>query len=414
MWGSERPSNATDSERLVVLVRSRGAHYGALEEPLPAPELPAGQARTVPEAALRELFLLWGLDREHAGQPGWNPLGEFCPPSAHVVLKPNWVLHYNQAGHGLDCLLTHPALIEAVAQYVALTRPARLIIGDAPIQGCDFSVLRRACDLDGMAARLARLGLPVELVDFRRTILEGGALGAPRREGVREMKDFVLFDLKGESLLEALAGQSDRFRVTMYNPEILARAHAPGRHQYLIAREILEADVVISLPKLKTHKKTGLTGALKNLVGINGHKEYLPHHRKGGHDAGGDCYSGHSWWKSRVEDLLDAANRRSPGWVQALLGACAGAACGLAGRLGGDDNLEGSWYGNDTIWRTCLDLQRILRYGRADGSLAATPQRRVITLTDAIVGGEGEGPLANTPVPSGFLTGGLNLSLIHI
>jgi uncharacterized protein (DUF362 family) len=32
----------------------------------------------------------------------------------------------------------------------------------------------------------------------------------------------------------------------------------------------------------------------------------------------------------------------------------------------------------------------------------------VITLTDAIIGGEGEGPLANTPIASGFLTGALN------
>src|SRR4029077_15061965 len=56
----------------------------------------------------------------------------------------------------------------------------------------------------------------------------------------------------------------------------------------------------------------------------------------------------------------------------------------------------------------CLDLQRILRYGRLDGSLAPTPQRTVISITDAIIGGEGEGPLANTPVPSGFVTGALN------
>jgi uncharacterized protein (DUF362 family) len=32
----------------------------------------------------------------------------------------------------------------------------------------------------------------------------------------------------------------------------------------------------------------------------------------------------------------------------------------------------------------------------------------VISITDAIIGGEGEGPLANTPVPSGFITGALN------
>jgi len=410
---AERPDAPTPFEALVVLVRSRGAHYGALERPLPAPELPAGEVRTVPEAALRELFLLWGLDREHAGQPGWNPLGAWCPPGARIVLKPNWVLHYNQAGQGLDCLLTHPGIIEAVARYVALTRPARLVIGDAPVQGCDFAALRAACGLQNMTARLQALGLPVEVVDFRRTILDASHLGAHRRESVRQLEDFVLFDLKQDSLLEGLASQSDRFRVTMYNPDLLARTHAPGRHQYLIAREVLAADVVINLPKLKTHRKACLTGALKNLVGINGNKEYLPHHRKGGQGAGGDCYPGRSWWKSRAEDLLDAAHRRAPGRAQSLLASSAGVLCRLAGLLGADDNLEGAWYGNDTVWRTCLDLQRILRYGRGDGAMSPTPQRQVVTVTDAIIGGDGEGPLANGPVPSAFLSGGLNPAAVE-
>ena len=89
--------------------------------------------------------------------------------------------------------------------------------------------------------------------------------------------------------------------------------HAPGRHRYVIAREIIEADVVFSLPKLKTHERAGLTGALKNFVGINGHKDCLPHHRKGGSLAGGDCYEGRSAFKGLLEDLLDlpaVASRR--------------------------------------------------------------------------------------------------------
>jgi len=58
-------------------------------------------------------------------------------------------------------------------------------------------------------------------------------------------------------------------------------------------------------------------------------------------------------------------------------------------------------------------LQRILRYGRADGTLSDSPQRLVLTLTDAIVGGEGEGPLANTPVPSSFVAGGMNPAAVE-
>jgi hypothetical protein len=76
--------------------------------------------------------------------------------------------------------------------------------------------------------------------------------------------------------------------------------------------------------------------------------------------------------------------------------------------MGDDENIDGSWHGNDTVWRMCLDLQRVLRYCRADGSLAQAPQRRVITITDAIVAGENNGPLAPTPAPAGFVTGALN------
>jgi hypothetical protein len=170
----------------------------------------------------------------------------------------------------------------------------------------------------------------------------------------------------------------------------------------------MEADVVINLPKLKTHRKAGLTGALKNMVGINGLKDYLPHHRKGGSLDGGDCYHGRSWLKRLAEEAFDAANRLAPG-RRARMRARLGRLAALAGRACGHDaNLEGSWHGNDTVWRTTLDLQRILHYGRPDGRLAQAPQRKVMTITDAIIAGEGEGPLAPSPVPLGLMTLGLN------
>jgi len=382
------------TQHQVAVVRSRRQDYG--------------RDSGVAQRAVRDLLADWGLDRARIGSPQWNPLGELITPGARVVLKPNWVLHYNQSGQGLECLVTHPTIIEAVLEYVALARPGSVVLGDAPLQSCDFDALSQTCGLEQLVGRFERRGLEIRLVDFRRTVLEGRRLGDARTENRRDAAYFVLFDLKHESLLEDLAGDSEKFRVTMYNPDLLQRTHRPGRHQYLIAREVIDADVVINLPKLKTHKKSCITGAIKNLVGINGNKEYLPHHRKGGGAGGGDCYEGRSWLKERVEDLMDMANRQSSGLWQTTLSGSAEILARCAHRLGADENLEGSWYGNDTIWRTCLDLQRILMYGRPEGTLSATPQRRVVTITDAIIGGEGEGPLASTPVPSGFVTGALN------
>ena len=76
-----------------------------------------------------------------------------------------------------------------------------------------------------------------------------------------------------------------------YDTSEICRHHTGGVHEYLISRTILEADCVINLPKLKTHKKTGITVCLKNLVGINGNKNWLPHHRVGTPAQGGDQFA---------------------------------------------------------------------------------------------------------------------------
>lgn len=396
----------TGLETVVAVARSVRPGYGTLAGSVAAAELPGGRARTVAQLALRELFRIWGFDAARFGTAMWNPLGDVITPGSRVVLKPNWVVHENQSGYGLDCLVTHASVIEAVLQYVKLARPGTVAIGDAPIQRCDFEKLRSSCGLDALVKGFCDEGLDVRLCDFRRTLLAGEGRETVRRENVRPAEHFLVFDLQEKSLLEPLSG--GKFRVTVYNPDLLDMAHSRGRHRYLIAREIVDADVVINLPKLKCHKKSCITGALKNLIGINGNKEYLPHHRMGGAADGGDCYAGRSWLKRQAEALLDQANRKPPGRAQHLLGGAAGAMVRWAQWLGADDNLEGSWYGNDTIWRTCLDLHRILRYGAPDGTLRDTPQRRVITITDAIIAGEGEGPLAPTPVGSGFVTGAAN------
>jgi uncharacterized protein (DUF362 family) len=391
----------------VFVVSAPPAYRTSIDGPV-APELPSGVVTDTGTLVVRELFRQWGLDAAAYGSPSWNPLGELIPAGARVLLKPNWVLHRNLAGHGLECLVTNTQIIEAVVEYVLLARPAAIAIGDAPIQGCDFDALQRDAGVTAMVERFARRGVTITIADFRRTVLPHNDVSETQLENRRDTGEYVLFDVGRASLLEPLSRESDRFRVTMYNPDLLHSRHAAGRHQYLIAREAIDADVVINLPKLKAHKKACVTGALKNLVGINGNKEFLPHHRTGGPGSGGDCYATDSPLKSWAERLLDWANRRNGGTARRAAFELSTRLADCARLTGADADLEGSWYGNDTIWRTCLDLQRILHYGTLDGTLADTPQRVVLHITDAIVGGENDGPLAPEPVPSGFITGALN------
>ncbi len=220
---------------------------------------------------------------------------------------------------------------------------------------------------------------------------------------------YVLFDLAGDSLLEEVVNEAHPFRVCWYDPRPMQQTHFAGRHQYLVAREIVEADVVINLPKLKTHKKAGITCALKNLIGINGNKEYLPHHRMGGALTGGDCYPGRSVVKEWLEEIHDQQNMTDSRLQQA---AWHSLTLGLSrfqrDRLG----IEGSWSGNDTIWRTCLDLNRILLYGQPDASMSSASRSRVVHIVDAVVGGEGNGPLSPEPLPMGLLLAGSNAAAV--
>ncbi|HEX4121056.1 MAG TPA: DUF362 domain-containing protein [Verrucomicrobiae bacterium] len=365
---------------------------------------PAPQAlpkRTAIHDLLDELFENAGLGS------GENPLGQFIKPGQTVLLKPNWVMHKNKSSHGLDCLVTNASVVSAVLDYVLKASPGKVIVGDAPVQGCDFARLMQDGGYGPLQEHYRRIGAPVEWVDFRRTTLDRSKTVWKRATDLRGMDRYTLFDLASKSLLEPISNTADRFRVTVYNPDLMRERHARGKHQYLVAREIMEADVVINLPKLKTHAKAGITAALKNVVGINGNKEFLPHHSAGGAKRGGDCYPGDSRLKLAAEYFLDAANRRS-GNANAAIRQFARVSSRLARVLGEDENLEGSWYGNDTIWRTCLDLNRILLYGREDGSLEKKPQRRVLTITDAVVCGQGDGPLAPIPKALGMLTLALN------
>jgi hypothetical protein len=68
--------------------------------------------------------------------------------------------------------------------------------------------------------------------------------------------------------------------------------------------------------------------------------------------------------------------------------------------------VDGSWEGNDTLWRTILDLNRVLLYADKEGRLRPEAQRRCLSIVDGILAGEGEGPLGATPVPTGLLIGG--------
>jgi uncharacterized protein (DUF362 family) len=342
---------------------------------------------------VREAMIEGGLGKADPARP----LADIIRPGMSVLLKPNWVLHENRSGRTMDCMVTHPAFLLAVLREVVAAGAGRIIIADAPIQSANFDLLTPPA----WRAKVREIcgAVPAEILDFRNTVaaIDGSRLIAV--DGRRPPERFVMFTMGRESRLEPVSNRKGHFRNTSYDSRDMARVQRRGEHRFLLCREPFEVDVILNLPKLKAHAKAGITAALKNLVGMNGDKNFLPHHRVGGSTMGGDCYEGLKLFKRAAEFCMDMANQRIGRYSYVPWSK---AAMALNRVQGGD--LEGKWHGNDTTWRMVLDLNRLLVYGRADGSLAPTPQRRIFSLTDAIVAGQRNGPLAPEEIYLGAVT----------
>jgi uncharacterized protein (DUF362 family) len=378
------------------------------------PEAPYRPGRLDPTnriyPAVRESFRLLGLDAARSGTPGWNPLGEIVRPGDRVVVKPNLVRHFHGDGLTTESLITHGSVVRAVLDYVliALRGEGKLTVGDSPLQYAEFSTCLRLAGLDAVLEEVRRASsFPVQAVDFRKERSE------KRREvivhripnngdplGYREVV------LDGLSRFRGLDERCPRFRVTQYDPATMTRSHNPSRHAYLFPGTVLDADVLVNLPKLKTHRKAAITAAMKNLVGINGSKDWLPHHSSGSVAEGGDEYlmpSARKRLASRLRDRIESTGGRA---AKRLLWAVERALRRTSAVVPfPDPYFEGSWYGNDTIWRTVHDLHRVLFFADREGVLRDRPQRRYLALIDGVVAGEGEGPMHPSPKRAGVLVG---------
>ncbi|MCH7704503.1 MAG: DUF362 domain-containing protein [Planctomycetes bacterium] len=366
--------------------------------------------------AVRGALGLLDLDAEHFDTPEWNPLGGIVRPGDTVVLKPNFVRDFRetQPGHA-DCIITHGAVIRAVLDYafIALEGRGRLIIADAPQNDADFQAIRRIAGLDEIQAFYReRAGFDVEVYDLRPEFarkIDGVIVGHTPLPG--DPAGYVRVNLGEHSAFCEINHLCHLLYGAEYDTAELYRHQHDDVHEYLISKTVLEADVVISLPKLKTHKKVGLTVNLKNLVGINGNKNWLPHHRQGTPGQGGDEFR-ESGMRRRIERMTMARFKRLFPLLGPLRPLVAGPIKALGKTIFGDTNTgtvrSGNWYGNDTTWRMVLDLNRILLYADADGTLHDRPVRRFFSVVDGIVAGEGNGPLDATPKPTGIIVAGGN------
>ncbi len=397
------------------------------------PEYPFGVGALGPSnlvyGAVREMLNGLGMDSANFGGPEWNPLGELVQPGNTVVIKPNFVISEHRDGlPGIHAAVVHGSVLRPLVDYVylALQGRGRIIVADSPIKEVDFD---RIVELTGIAAIKSfydgHTPTGLELLDFRDAQVERNASGfmVELRPLQGDPAGYTLVDLGRDSMFEEIAGHSGRLRSTaVFYEDVMEEFHRPGHNIYSLPNTLLNADVVISVAKLKTHRKGGITLTLKNAVGITNEKRALPHHRVGPPRAGGDAVADNARLDAQLEDRFRdfmLSQRYGRTGLQVMGGPLRTAARvmkPLFRRLSPDRPavVEGDWYGNDTVWRMALDLNRALLYTGRDGVLRDSPQRRYLGVVDGVVAGEGEGPLFPTPKPCGALLAGINPVLVDI
>ena len=158
------------------------------------------------ESAVREAVELTG-DFENIAWEG-----------AAVLVKPNAVSP-SKSGSGI---ITDARVVEAVTKLVLERNPASVVIGDGSSVGYDFP----------------------ELFDSMYCLEATGAVEVAKRLGVE------VVDLNRDEQVE----------VKVENAFVM--------DAFAIAKTAWEADVIVSLPVIKTHIRTGITCGLKNMKGI--------------------------------------------------------------------------------------------------------------------------------------------------
>lgn len=364
---------------------------------------------------VREILFEMGLDRENYGTPNWNPLKNYVKKGSKVVIKPNWVFDISQ--YDINALITHMSIVRAIVDYVyiACGKKGKIDILESPIENTDWERLNSITQAPETVKYLKKKGVPVTLQDIRtESFVEKDVFNLfgwrlkffyrKKRQGTK--RGYVDIDLGEKSMLHEVDNKAHLMRgIQHWAAKDVQNAHGDKKHIYKIPREILECDCFINIPKLKTHRKAGVTLTLKNLVGIADKKVWLPHYVEGTPEIGGDEAPSKRQLHVRIIDSLSILHFfkkfgfsfRPPGiekyWRKKIE----------------EDLLElknvrqANWYGGDTVWRMVYDLNAILFHADEKGKMRTKQQRKYFSIIDGIVAGEKFGPLDSVPKKTGIL-----------
>ncbi len=342
----------------------------------------------------------------------WNPLGELVEPGQTVFIKPNLVDHHHRHGGDIWSVITHPSVVRAVADYVALALRGngRIIIGDNPHVDCNWDAIEDLYRADELCERVSRTGVDTQFVDLRSWHMPDLS-----GYGWRDRREPRPGDPSGDRTVTLQDSYMDvkpwwLYRGTFNERGETIKAHRGG-HTYSFARTMFDADVFVSIPKLKAHAKVGVTLNTKGLIGTVTNKNCLVHWSIGFPAFGGDEYPRPAkrrdylklYWQHAANDVLPSSvqlelrDRLGNSRVGRAYKRC------LQTDAQANAMLRGAWDGNDTTWRMTADVYN------AFVGLPGQPQRKTLSIIDGVIGGDTDGPHFPHRVRSGALVGAEHL-----
>lgn len=364
---------------------------------------------------VREAFRLFRYDTANYGTEGWNPLGWLVHPGETVFIKPNMIAEKHKESDAWEFVITHGSVIRAVMDYVfiAMHGRGRVIVGDAPQTDSRFSAIVERMGLKEIRSVYRKFP------DFEFDIINLQEEYWIEKEGIHtetvsllgDPLGSIAVDLGSNSSFAELDGTGKKYYGAFYDVDETNHHHTAGRHEYLISRSPIQADVFINIPKLKTHKKCGLTVNLKSLVGINARKNWLPHYVIGSPATGGDQFPTRNV-KSAIENAIVLRAKTILLEGNPVFRFMARKLKSIGYRVFGNNKntiRSGNWHGNDTVWRMSLDLNRILLYSNLDGTMRTDGRvKRFFSVVDGILAMEGDGPVAGLRKDTGVIVAGDN------
>lgn len=325
-----------------------------------------------------------------------NPLKGIVNLGDKVVIKPNFC---HEAHYPLP--ITHPAVLEPIIQACVNSGAKKITIAEGPMNPSTGEIIfgSKFTDMERIVSAYREKYPMVEInyVDtnkddftwvylgekshFYPVFIDGIDLYHPGFTSLQNSCIFYAIDSKGFC--------PEGFKVGLY----------------AISNTYLEADVFIGVPKIKTHGMSGITIALKNLMGINrsttkdmllrqGRERYLKMGES--HIKDVPHFDGRTLEVIKVKAQFEKMEKQEASIPKDELE-----------RLRKTTNWNAIQQ-NDVFWRSLADLHLIINYVDRNGKLKPDLQRRTFHIVDGIIGMEGPGPVCDQPYPTGAIVAGRN------